>query len=340
MAGGKLSARQKMINMMYLVLTALLALNVSAEILDAFDSLRASLKSSAETFAEKNMDTKGQILDKVQEEMSTGNIKNQGLIKLAGDVEKETNVVINYLNELTDSLNSIAEWDELIKEYHNIKETELNFQYWMGAGKDQMNNGRGDGAAIRLKAKLDDFVKFARDFIAANDTGGTSRIKFSEIAIDPENDPRVSESNPGKNTPWEYYTFHSKPVIADLAMMEKFKLDVQGVHSELLNFIKAKLGAVKFKIDSLILVDAPTSRVVAAGMKFETKLFVAATSKDAVPEFSGSGSVRSTDGGYAAMMSMTASGGFGKGQNEKEASYNATAVISDASGGKQSLRLS
>jgi len=46
MAGGKLSARQKMINMMYLVLTALLALNVTKEILLAFTVLDNSLQKS------------------------------------------------------------------------------------------------------------------------------------------------------------------------------------------------------------------------------------------------------------------------------------------------------
>ena len=43
MAGGKLSARQKMINMMYLVLTALLALNVSKKVLDAFHKMDESI---------------------------------------------------------------------------------------------------------------------------------------------------------------------------------------------------------------------------------------------------------------------------------------------------------
>ena len=47
MAGSSLSPRQKMINMMYLVLTAMLALNVSAEILQAFESLRTSLRETA-----------------------------------------------------------------------------------------------------------------------------------------------------------------------------------------------------------------------------------------------------------------------------------------------------
>jgi len=53
MAGGKLSARQKMINMMYLVLTALLALNVTKEILLAFTVLDNSLQKSTGNIAVK-----------------------------------------------------------------------------------------------------------------------------------------------------------------------------------------------------------------------------------------------------------------------------------------------
>ena len=49
MASGKLSPRQKMINMMYLVLTALLALNVSKEVLDAFQIIRGKLNNTAVT---------------------------------------------------------------------------------------------------------------------------------------------------------------------------------------------------------------------------------------------------------------------------------------------------
>jgi gliding motility-associated protein GldM len=340
MAGGKLSARQKMINMMYLVLTALLALNVSAEILEAFNSLRASLKASADTFAVKNSETKVQILEKVREEQESGNNKNAELVQWTQEVEGQVVDVIQYIDGITEKLTEIAEFDPEHGEYVNSKETEANFQYWMGVGGDQKNDGRGDGEAIKLREKLNGFVKYANDFIAKHDSAGKSTISFPKIAKDPGEDKKPGEpKGEHDGETWEYYTFHSKPVIADLAMMQKFKLDVQEVHSELLNFIKARLGAVKFKIDSLILVDAPTSRVVAAGMKFETKLFVAATSKEAIPEFSGSGSVQTTDGGYAALMSMTAPGGFAKGKNEKEASYSARAVINDASGGKQELSM-
>ena len=47
MAGGKETPRQKMIGMMYLVLTALLALNVTKEILDAFIAIEKNITNSA-----------------------------------------------------------------------------------------------------------------------------------------------------------------------------------------------------------------------------------------------------------------------------------------------------
>ena len=54
MAGAKLSPRQKMINMMYLVLTALLALNVSREVMDAFYEVMVSQEASIETVEKQN----------------------------------------------------------------------------------------------------------------------------------------------------------------------------------------------------------------------------------------------------------------------------------------------
>ena len=53
MAGGKETPRQKMIGMMYLVLTALLALNVSKEILDAFITINGGLETTKATFEGK-----------------------------------------------------------------------------------------------------------------------------------------------------------------------------------------------------------------------------------------------------------------------------------------------
>lgn len=331
MAGGNLSPRQKMINMMYLVLTALLALNVSAEILEAFQSLRSSLKSSAESFREKNEDTRQAIIAKVNDEISQGNKKNEYVLELNKEVQAKTAEVIGYINGVVKELEKIGEAEESTGEIINKKETEANYQYWMGAGQEMANGGRGAGAAMKLKDELNGFVDYARAFVAKYDSAGNSDIKFEYIAIDPEDDKNVPETNENSDKTWEYFTFHSKPVIADLAMMEKFKLDVEEVHSELLNFLKTKLGAVTFKIDSLIAVDAPVSRVVAAGMKFETQLFVAMSSSEIKPEFIGSG-IKTNADGNSATMTFTAPGGFAKGQTERKATYRAMIKVPKADG--------
>ena len=57
MASGNLSPRQKMINMMYLVLTALLALNVSKEVLNSFFEVNTGVVRTTSNFATKNVET-------------------------------------------------------------------------------------------------------------------------------------------------------------------------------------------------------------------------------------------------------------------------------------------
>lgn len=340
MAGGNLSPRQKMINMMYLVLTALLAMNVSAEILEAFASLRASLKASADTFSDKNLDTKKGIIAKINEEVGQGNKKNEKYLAVMDVIEKKTNETVAYLDGLIKKLEEIGEKDPVTGDIAQKKETEKNYQLWMGAGGDGANGGRGQGEAIKLRETLNGYAAWATKLIEDNDSSKKVREEFSfpPIALDPKDDKNVPESNEMKHQKWEYYTFHSKPVIADLAMMEKFKLDIQEIHSEVLTYVKTKLGAVTFKIDSLIAVDAPMSRVVAAGMKFETKLFVAMSSKEIKPEFIGSG-ITTDPGGNSATMTFTAPGGFAKGQTEKEAGYHAVIKVPKTDGSFQELKV-
>ncbi len=348
MAGGNLSPRQKMINMMYLVLTALLALNVSAEILEAFNSLRISLKETSDKSGEKNKDTKEAIEAKIDEEIGQGNRKNEGLKQATADVTKKTDEVINFINTQIAEMFKIAEYDEATGEIPNNKETEANYAYWM-AHNDEANGGRGDGPAKKLREELNGYMDWAVKFLAQyGDSSGKTAKEFNftddkgeviGLAIDPKDDPNVSPTSNHKEDTWEYHTFHGKPVIADLAMLEKFKGDVQNVEYELLSFIKGKLGAVTFKIDSLIAMSAPNSRVVAAGMKFETKLFVTMASKDIKPEFSGSGSIAVEPGGTSAMMTLQAPGGFAAGTYEKKVSYSAKIKVPKADGGVEELTL-
>ena len=75
MAGGKLSPRQKMINMMYLVLTILLALNVSKEVLNSFFEVNLSILKTSDALDDKNTETY-QILNKFKTRRKLKNIRD------------------------------------------------------------------------------------------------------------------------------------------------------------------------------------------------------------------------------------------------------------------------
>src|SRR4051812_17221321 len=102
MAGEKLSARQKMIGMMYLVLTALLALQVSSSVLDKFILINRSLEKSIQKQEGENDRRLNHIKKAVEE---TGNRqKDVELLNNAVAIRRETNKVISYVNNLKEEL--------------------------------------------------------------------------------------------------------------------------------------------------------------------------------------------------------------------------------------------
>lgn len=68
MAGGKLSARQKMINLMYLVFIAMLAMNMSKEVLSAFGFMNEELTESIRTTSFKNNESYSNLNIKAQDQ--------------------------------------------------------------------------------------------------------------------------------------------------------------------------------------------------------------------------------------------------------------------------------
>jgi len=345
MAEKNLSPRQKMINMMYLVLTALLALNVSAEILTAFETLGDSLKTSAAALSSKNGDTSEGIKAKVADEVSQGNKKNENLIPLTDELLKATNDLYSYLDKQIEVMGGPAFGgkDPVTGRILKRDEVNSNMNYWIGVN-DLANKGRGSGEAMKLFDKLNGYIDWSNQWAQANfkssDTSSNAVVPtFPYICLQPKDDPNIPNNAPSKSKTWEYNTFHQAPLIANIAMLQKYKNDIKSVESDLLNLVKSKLGQVTFKIDSLIAIDAPTSLIVPAGLEFETKLFVAMSSKDVKPKFSGSGRVTVDPTGNSAVMKVAAIGGFDAKQKEKEQSYSALIEVPKADGTTAKLKV-
>lgn len=326
--GGKETPRQKMIGMMYLVLLALLAMNVSKEVLQSFETLGISLRESAKVVTASNEDFAAQIKDAVAKEVEGGNKKNEILIANTDTLLERSRVINTYIQGLIDILGKpeYGNADPVTGTIEKKDENTINMNLFLGID-DAANGGRGNGEAMKLKDNLNGYVAWANKFM--KETLKDS-IVFNDICIEPKDDPSVSSAE-NKAKTWEYLTFHDVPLIANIALLEKYKSDINTIQTKILNGIKQKLSNITFKIDSLIAVDAPVSQIVPAGLQFETKLYVSMASNEIKPQFEGTG-IKPDPSGNFAIMTLGAQGGFADGQNEKKQAYSATIKVPKADG--------
>lgn len=303
MAGSRMSPRQKMINMMYLVLTAILALNVSSEVLQAFESLRNSLADTANASATHNSGLAESIMASIQKEEQGGNTKHTHLKSVINEISAETNKMVSYLEGLSQELEVIGGKDLETGEIPRKDETNANYSFWMG-WDDAANGGRGEGKALEMHTKLDQFIDWANKLLETNQFD--NKLEFKNLIVEPADDPSIRDPESKEKT-WEYHSFNQTPLIANLATVEKFKMDVRRIETEILNIAKNELDDYSIAVDSIFAFEAPLSQVVTAGMRYETKLLVGMASSSVQPEFFGNG-ISADPGGSTATMTINANG--------------------------------
>ncbi len=202
MAGGKVSPRQKMINMMYLVLTALLALNVTKEILLAFTVIDNSLKKSTANIEVKTVQMVSQL-----QKIAGDNQAAKAALGYCNDANKTTSDFIKNIREIKThllrySLGAIDPNDKNIKPEDAFSipdETRKDFKFFKEFPWVETKNG--EMPELKAGDNLDDHVRYFNEELAGK------RGKDLELAI---NDARVkllsllktaqSDSNLGKNS--------------------------------------------------------------------------------------------------------------------------------------------
>mgnify|MGYP006268180859 CR=1 FL=1 len=333
MAGGKLSPRQKMINMMYLVLLALLAMNVSKEILDSFTILKAKLYNSAATAEQNANEFVSNMKDEIDEEVENqGKRDNIGLKDTLDRVKGQTMGVIKALNDHIVAMEEIAGVDPETGEVERKDELEKNYQYWMGEN-DVANGGRGNGAAFELRNQIDTYKAFIRTIYNANAKDESRKMKPEPL------EDQVGKG--GETKTWEKYTFDG-PVVANMAMLEALKVDIFEKEKELLELLNERLGVATFKADKVVALVAPEANIVPAGLQYRAKLFAVLSSDNIKPQFSSSvGDVKPDSNGSVGVLTIPASGSvIPKGKAEGVQSWSATVKVPKATGGYEDLSVS
>ena len=276
MAGGKLSPRQKMINMMYLVLTALLALNVTKEVINAFVTINESVVLSNENIDKKNQNTYAAFA----QAMSVDGAKYADVNKRAENVRKGSKELNKFIDEtkvvLIRESERLSEGDSTPTLPAMDNKEDYDTPTRIMIGKDD-HTGQG-AVASDLKKRLEDFKK-----LIISNAPEASRSEYEKRlnTLLNTNDPEKVED--GKRT-WEMMSFYHNPVVATVALLSKFQTDIRNAESQVAEDLFNSVGKFDFRPDRLTPKVIPNTTVVTNGSNYEADVFLAATSSTLAPD--------------------------------------------------------
>jgi gliding motility-associated protein GldM len=253
--------RQKMINMMYLVLTALLALNVSAEILNAFKTVNKSLETTNATVDKSTTTIIQSLKDKLDDPKT--HEKAAFWLPKAEQVQSYSTDVYSYIQGLKNDIIKQAGGDP---DKNSFKADNLDI-----ATRLMIDKGKGK----ELLQKLTEYKSDVLQVDPAIDSAfGTT------LPIYLEKPKTQSKSN---NT-WERAYFHMVPTVAALTILSKFQNDVKTSENKIVQFCHNKVGEVVVRYDTYTAFAATNSSYVMPGDEMEITAGVGAFSKAALPE--------------------------------------------------------
>ncbi len=290
MAGGKETPRQKMIGMMYLVLTALLALNVSTTVIDKFVFLDDSLVRANRETEKRNV----QVLENIRKTVEdTGNrAADKNVVQAAQEIRGEASKVLKELTGLKDTLVVLTGGYEEGHEPEyagDAKHLKGKTDYDKVGHYMMPEEEGGQGHGVRLKEALNEYAELVKAQLKELGAKESELAFFDAIALDADEDPIYSQDPNQKGKTFSTLAFDSSPTPAGLATLSDFQSKVLSYETAALDFLSGKVGAGDLSFDVIIPMVKPESKYVAAGTKYTAKMFIAASSSGITPTMSYNG---------------------------------------------------
>ena len=302
MAGGKETPRQKMIGMMYLVLTALLALNISKEVLNGFVKVENSLLTTQGTLSAK--------VNETNTELEVKYAQNQEKVKPFRDqatkVNKSSDDLIAYITELkaramASSTGDYKEqeatnFDGFLGKDENGRDTVLNLAYI--AQKDEymaltefMVGGapnapkEGEWTALQLRTSMESYRDELKAISFKDNQGVTRTLPPNLLEQLDETFLFGTEMEDGKEVLWEAANFYDVPLAAVMPLMTKMTLDIQDIQEDILSWLLGSVDAKSYKFTNLLPLVVPESNYILRGDSFRANVLLAAFDGTNPPEF-------------------------------------------------------
>ena len=262
--------RQKMIGMMYLVLTAMLALNVSAAILNGYTQVDDSLHATIETMQDSNAETYATFkaaLDKNPE-------KTQEWYDKAMEVKRVSDEFFEYVQTFKDDMVLLADGkkakkDAKVSEIGKKDDTNIPAQYAIS-----------EGNATVLKDKINRFREFLIKF-TDNVPGATmfheemNRTFVTEDGTNAEGDPVT----------WENMIFNEMPMCASITILTKLQNDIRHCEGVATRLLLGATDAGDLRVNKFNAYVIPSANYVVKGTKYTAQVILAAIDSTQTPEY-------------------------------------------------------
>ncbi len=287
MGGGKETPRQKMIGMMYLVLTALLAMNTSKQVLQGYLSVNESLAKSKENLKENNARTA-----KSFEASINGNAGAKPYYEKAVEAQKAIEETFKYIGQVRANVvvhteHELSQGNEKIADTLNLRRMEKIDDYdvpshvlGLGEPKEPEKGpltafelrGKLNGLHDKLIAMVEAMQKDPKTKLLDDDYQG---IKKKIGSIKPTDSNRDED---GIKFNWEMDNFYHLPLAAVYTSFNKIQNDLKNVEAEILQVFSGASGKLAIKFDHLEAKVIAPSSYIQAGQQYEADIFLAASS--------------------------------------------------------------
>lgn len=262
-----------MIGMMYLVLTALLALNVSKQILDAFLVVNESMETTNENFSKK-LDN-GIAKFRIQYQLNPNKVgpyweKAKEAHKYADDFAKYVDSIKYTVIQRSDRLPTLNDAKKIaLRDVKRKDNYDYPTTFFIGASHDG-----SAGEARILKEKIEKFKKKMLDLV---DPKYRTTIKIGMDTKGPYFDAD------GKKQNWEMHNFYRTILAADVTILNKIKAEIYNAEFDVTNALFAAISAEDFKYDKIDARVIPKSSYVFLGDEYQAEIVVAAFDTKANP---------------------------------------------------------
>ncbi|MCI5912081.1 MAG: gliding motility protein GldM [Prevotella sp.] len=258
-----LSPRQKMINLMYVVLMAMLALNISTEVLNGFSIVEESLNRTTANSGKENK----AIFDDFEEQMRKNPAKVRQWFEKATAVKNMSDSLYNYAQSLKRQIVMEADGEDgNPADIKNKDDLEAASQVMLAPG-----TGQGKKLYDAINSYRENILRFVSDPLQ-------KKIISSNLSTAvPQN-----ENTLGKN--WQEYMFEDMPAAAAVTLLSKLQSDIRYAEGEVLHTLVANIGLKDIRVNKLEAFVVPSSTKLFPGDRMTAKMVMAAVDTTQVPE--------------------------------------------------------